>query len=196
MRILLILLLVLSSAGAWAAAPADVVNSFHDALIDSMKRGPSLGCDGRSKLLKPVIESSFDLPYISQLVMRRHWDEISDEQKARFQAVFKAMVVATYASQFKSWDQESFTVVETRDAPGGNKLVRAKFDTGDPQPVSFDYYLRPSGDSWKIVNVVADGVSDLALRSTQYDQQFREHGFDGLLNGIEDQKNKTLAICS
>ena len=47
-----------------------------------------------------------------------------------------------------------------------------------------------------MINVIADGVSDLALRSSQYDQIYKERGFDGLLAWIRGQDKKTLADCS
>ncbi|MBX9929919.1 MAG: ABC transporter substrate-binding protein, partial [Gemmatimonadaceae bacterium] len=35
-------------------------------------------------------------------------------------------------------------------------------------PVTLDYVLHDTAGEWRIINVIAEGVSDLALRSTQY----------------------------
>ena len=41
--------------------------------------------------------------------------------------------------------------------------------------------------NWTIINVVADGVSDLALRRAEYSRVIKSKGFDGLLAHIDDQ---------
>jgi len=34
----------------------------------------------------------------------------------------------------------------------------------DDKPVKFDYMLKEKGNSWRIINIIANGVSDLALK--------------------------------
>lgn len=74
--------------------------------------------------------------------------------------------------------------------------MHAKLKPGSGDTVSFDYVLRPNGGKWRIINIVADGVSDLALRSTQYAKLYEEKGFDGLLAWIQEQTRKARADCS
>ena len=61
--------------------------------------------------------------------------------------------------------------------------------------MAFDYVLHEVDGNWRVINVIADGVSDLALRSSQYEQIFKERGFDGLLAWIREQEKKTAADC-
>lgn len=183
-----------------AAPAADVITSLHAVLLDNMKRGETLGCSGRVKTVAAAIDADFDLAFISQRVLRKHWDEISADQRAQFMEAFRKLVLSTYASQFKKFGGEAFTTLDSQVVPSGESLVHARLTLGNGSNISFDYVLHSvagaNGNSWRVINVIADGVSDLATRSTQYDQIYKDRGFDGLLAWIRDQDKKTLADCS
>lgn len=201
LRLLRITLLSLFSGllfmpAAFAAAPAEVVNGLHDTLLNSMKHGKEYGCEGRVKHLQPVVDASFDVPLIAQTVMRKHWSELSEAQRSQLIAAFRDTTVLTYASQFSSFGGEAFSTQETQPMPNGDQLVHARLQPNGGDSVAFDYILRQSKDgSYRIINVVADGVSDLALRSTQYTRLFEQKGFDGLIGWLADQNKKMRANC-
>ena len=187
--------LVFCTPAAFAAGtPADVVDGIHAALLNNMKHGKEYGCDGRIKHLQPVVDASFDVPLITQTVMRRHWSELSEVQRNQLIAAFRETTVVTYASQFNSFGGEVFNTQDTQALPNGDQLVHARLQTGSDS-IAFDYILRGKDGNPRIINVIADGVSDLALRSTQYTRLFEQKGFDGLLAWLQDQSKKMRANC-
>ena len=179
-----------------AGAPADVVNNIHAALLNNMKHGKEYGCDGRIKHLQPVLDASFDVPLIAQTVMRRHWAELSEAQRNQLIAEFREVTAVTYASNFNSFGGEAFTTQDTQSLPNGDQLVHARLQPGRGDSVAFDYILHGDKDgNFRIINVIADGVSDLALRSTQYNSLFEQKGFNGLMSWLQDQSKKMRANC-
>ena len=63
-----------ASARAADADPAAAqIQTFCDALIDTMKHGKELGVQGRYNKLKPTIEQVFDLPLMTSLVVGSSW---------------------------------------------------------------------------------------------------------------------------
>lgn len=173
--------------GARAEAPADTVSRFHEVLIGNMKQGAALGCSGRSANIATAVDSSFDLPYLASRVMRRQWKTLEDAQRKQFTASFRQLVLATYSSQFSRFGGEQFETLATRELTDGTRQVNARLKPGSGNPVNFDYVLREVDGKWRIVNVVADGVSDLAIRASQYDKAYKSVGFDGLIQQIESQ---------
>lgn len=201
LRLLRIILLSLFSGqlftpAAFAAAPGDVVTGLHDALVNNMKHAKEYGCEGRVKHLQPVVDGSFDVPLITQTVMRKHWSELGETQRGQLIAAFRDTTVLTYASQFNSFAGEAFSTQDTQAMPNGDQLVHARLQPNGGDSVAFDYILRQAknGD-YRIINVIADGVSDLALRSTQYTRLFEQKGFDGLMGWLSDQNKKMRANC-
>ena len=189
--------LVFCTPAAFAAGtPADVVDGIHAALLSNMKHGKEYGCDGRIKHLQPVVDASFDVSLIAQTVMRRHWGELSEAQRNQLIAEFREVTVVTYASNFSSYGGETFTTQDTQSLPNGDQLVHARLQPGSGDSVAFDYILHGGKDGgFRIINVIADGVSDLALRSTQYNSLFEQKGFSGLMSWLQDQSRKMRANC-
>ncbi len=180
---------------AAASGDADaVVTGFHAALTDAMAHGAELACKGRVAKLEPVIGSAFDLPFIANHILRKRWDKMTPEQRSAFTATLKELTVETYASNF-SHPGVKFQMVETKALSPTRKQVRMRLIPAHDEPVSLDYFLQKSGDDWKIINVIANGVSDLALRSSQYDKVFEDSGFDGLMSKLHKQIEADLAAC-
>jgi phospholipid transport system substrate-binding protein len=190
---LLLIALAMPLARA-AAAPADTVTGFHNVLLDNMRQGKSLSCAERVQRLNPAVENTFDLPFLSQHVLRRQWSSLSAAQQGEFTATLKDMIVTTYASQFARYNGEQFTTLATQES-GGHRVVHARLDLASGEPVSFDYVLRETAGGWRTINVIAGGVSDLALRSTQYDRLFKDKGFAGLIDTIRQQDAKIRSGC-
>jgi phospholipid transport system substrate-binding protein len=44
-----------------------------------------------------------------------------------------------------------------------------------------DYLLKKTGDDWSIINIITNGVSDLALKRSEYVAVIQKSGFDVLL---------------
>lgn len=179
--------LLLSSGLAGAVDDVDakaVVEKLHEALLSAMHGGAQLGFKGRQELLTPVIDSSFDFDSICRIVTGRYWKAASDEQKARLTSVFKNLSVATYASNFSSYSGEKFQT-EGSEADHEALIIRTTLRPSDGEPVPLNYLLRQANGQWRIMNVVAQGVSDLSLKRADYTAVIKTEGFDSLINRLE-----------
>lgn len=177
-------------------APADTVSAFHTTLTDAMARSTKLGCEGRLKLVQPAVETAFDLPFIAERALRRHWKTLDDNHRLAFTSALRASVVTTYATEFSTPDAVSFVTGSTETLPNGDALVHTILKPRDRSALSLDYVLKRRNDRWQVVNVLADGVSDLALRATQYDGLMKGEGFTALMGKLDAQTQKLKARCS
>ncbi len=191
-----------ASATAPAAAaptqfsqPADVVSAFHDTLTDAMNRSAKLGCEGRASLVQPAVDRTFDLPFLTERVLRRSWKTLDAAQRTAFSAALRGSVIATYATEFAEPGAVHFSTGDTEPLASGDALVHAMLAPRQGSAIALDYVLKPRGGSWQVVNVVAEGVSDLALRATQYEGLMKTEGFDALIARLEAQTRKLKARC-
>ena len=174
--------------GPAASAPAvDVVDNLHSALLAVMNDGQKIGFKGRFDQLTPVIAASFDFPFIAKTAMGRHWDTLDPSQKSRFVETFRRLSIATYAANFDSYSGERFKVVSKKELDHGQFQVRCQLIKPDGGEVSLDYILRPVDRQWRIINVIANGVSDLALKRADYTQFLKTNGFDALLGKLNEK---------
>lgn len=169
----------------------DTVNTFHDGLLHVMQRAEQLGFAGRRAHLEPVIRSSFDVPRITQLVLgRRQWAGLTEEQRATMQKTFGELILATYAARFDSYSGEQFEVISERELKGDRTLIRSKLRPSNGAEHRLDYVLHRAEGQWRIINILADGVSDLALKRAEYGAIIQDEGFDSLITKLEEQISK------
>ncbi len=182
-----VLLLISSLVSALDdGAARAVVEKLHESLVMAMHGGAQLGLKGREEMLAPVIESSFDFESICRIVTGRYWKSASDDQKTRFTSAFKKLSVATYASNFSSFSGEKFQT-EGSEADHEALIVRTTLRPTEGEPVTLNYLLRQSNEHWRIMNVVAQGVSDLSLKRADYTAVIKTEGFDSLINRLENK---------
>ena len=168
-----------------ATNPAKTVNSLHDTLIKGMQGGDKLGFQGRFKLLAPIIERSHDLDFIAKTILGKHWTKLNREQQQIFTSHFHKLSISTYAGWFKEYDGEHFKFIDQKAMPRKYVLVRSQLIQSNGDTVSFDYLLRQDKENWRIINILADGVSDLALKRVEYRSILEQKGFNIFINMLK-----------
>jgi len=170
------------------AQPAtDVVENLHQTLLLVMKEGNQIGYQGRYDRLAPVITASFDMPFVAQIVLGRFWETFDGQQKSKFVETFGRLSIATYAANFDSYSGERFKVISEKEVSGGRILVHTQIIKSDGGQVQLDYLLHRVDSQWRIINVVADGVSDLALKRADYTSFLKTNGIDSLLIKLNEK---------
>ncbi len=192
--LVLVLLEVLSgrplTADVIPLSAVEVVESFQLHLLDAMKRGNEFMFEDRFKFLDQVVRKTHATAKISEIVLgRKHWKNLSDEQKKEFVKVFTRLNIATYAHYFKSYSGENFKYISNQKTRRGNMLIRTIFVESNGNEVQFDYLMIQTGGQWLIINIKADGVSDLAVKRAEYTNVLKREGFEALLDKL---KHKTL----
>lgn len=135
----------------------------------------------RYGVFAPLIESTHDLDYMARITLSRFWGSFSAEQRHKFETAFRKLSVMGYAARFRDTEGSTFAVDQVRVVPGGRVEVATHLMVPSEAPVSLNYVLHRGKDGWQIINILAEGVSDLALQRSQYQQVMQSKGFDGLL---------------
>lgn len=184
---LLVLTLSLPAAASDTDSAVKVVEKLHAALLDVMKQAKTLGYRGRYQRLAPVVTASYDLPFISKVVVGRYWSTLSQEQQKQFVNTFTKLSIATYANQFAGYSGERFKTISAEESPRGHLIIKTILIKANGEEVELNYMLHQKEHQWRIINVIAQGVSDLSLKRAQYTTYLKENGFDGLLQKINEK---------
>lgn len=183
-NLLFALLATLASQMACAEAvapPRQPVERLNAALIEVMKDARRLGYQGRYNKLAPVVKDVFQFETIAQTALGRHWQQLTPNQRQAFVAKLTELSIATYAAQFNAYDGQTFRYESSEDTKPERALVRYTMVVPKGEPIKFEYIVNRGGAKWQIVNVVVDGISDLALKRAQYTSIVDREGFDSLL---------------
>lgn len=144
----------------------------------------------RFERLRPVVAATHDLPYIAELTIRREWASLDPEQKQRFVAAFERLSVMTYASRFGALKPDMFKVTDTREVGDDRAQVEATLTTPKGEAIPFEYLLHETDEGWKIINILADNVSDLALKRAEYREVLGKGSIDDLIRHIDQQADE------
>lgn len=170
-----------------AATARQVVEEFQAELIDVMKNGKQLGYAGRYEKLKNPVSNSHDLTKIGRIVVGKEWEKLSEDQQQKLMDVFSRLSIASYAHNFKEYSGESFVFDSEEETARGGVVVHSHLVIPGEKDVKFDYMLKEKGPSWRIINIIANGVSDLALKRSEYTAILQREGFDALIAKINEK---------
>jgi phospholipid transport system substrate-binding protein len=171
-------------------SPVATIASLQQGLVEAA-RDKSATVEERYAKLEPLIVATHDLPYIAEFALRRQWSSLAAEDRQRFVTAFQRLSVMTYAARFGEVAADAFRPI-VAGAPDANARVQVTtaIEREGQTDVSLEYLLQQDGEKWRIVNVVADGVSDLALKRAEYQRVFSSAGLDGLIAELEEQTQR------
>ncbi len=179
----------IGSPNTESASPESVVHKLQNGLLHIMREGQKLGYDGRYQYLEPIIDQSHDVDMIIKTILgATYWSQLDQTQQNLLVATFRQLTIATYASQFTAYDGEIFKFIEQRELPREQALVRSQLITpSDNGTVNFDYVLYQQDGHWRIINILFDGVSDLAIKRGEYRAVMQKDGFQALIKKLKEK---------
>lgn len=188
-----------STAAVEAAPAADeaaaraLVSSFNDVLLNTMKNAKSLGIQGRYEKLAPQIKQRFDFRVMIAIASGTAWAKASEPQREKLTDAFGKFSIATYADQFDSFDGQSFTIASVKPGPRGTMIVDTRLNERNESPVQLAYVLRKNDGGWQIIDVLAEnGISQLAVRRSEYRSVLDQKGVPGLIAELDGKTSKLL----
>lgn len=174
------------ATGADATA-REVVDKLDNVLIEVMKGAKAYGYQGRVDVLTPVVLETHDFESIAKLAVGRYWKDLTDEEKSQLQQKLADYSIATYAAQFDSYAGEAFKYESEDTAKSGRILVRYTLTSSSEAPHKFEYMMNQANGQWRIINIIVDGISDLALKRAQYESIIEHEGFPKLLDKLSEK---------
>jgi phospholipid transport system substrate-binding protein len=169
------------------------IRMFYDVLVTVMKEAEKLGVRGRYDRLTPAIRSTFDLSAMTRIAVGPDWNSIPAEQQDALIEAFTRMTIATYASRFDGFSGERFEVDPASETRSTGRLVKSRLIQSSGAPVTLNYLMRGSDDSWKAVDVYLSGtISELATRRSEFGAIFKSGGAAALIESLRQQGDKLM----
>jgi phospholipid transport system substrate-binding protein len=168
---------------------ATQIDGLDDALLASMKAGPTLTTAERYRQLTPVVERTFDLPVMTAFAVGSAWANFSSEEQQALIAAFTRLTIASYAHNFTSFDGQRFEIQPDVAIRGVDKIVQTRLISPHGAPVNLTYRMRESAGSWKIIDVYFGAISQLTTRRADFAAPIASGGASGLvahLNSLSD----------
>ena len=176
-----------ASAQGTNGDPKAAIEQLNAQLLAVLKQAEQLGYQGRYDQLQGVLAGSFDLSFMGEKVVGRHWKEFSPADQQRWLDAFKRYTTANYAGRFTKFTGQKFETLDVvEDGAGGTKTVKVRIVDPGKESVDLTYRLHDVGGQWKVIDVFYRGtVSEMALRRSEYSAILQRDDLDALIVALE-----------
>ena len=141
-------------------------------------------------LAEEKILPNFNFDKVSRLVLGKNWTKATPDQKTAFQGEFKTLLIRTYATALSKYKNQSIEYAPLKMAESATTAqVKTNIVQQGGQPIAVNYTLEKQADSWKVYDIVIEGVSLVTNYRSQFAQEIRQNGLDSLIKKLAD-KNK------
>ena len=181
------------SAGLSAAEAAPSARDVLDGQIQSALttlRDTKLTPQQKQQKISEIAEKHTDFETLSRLTMGRYWRDLSADQRAAFIEAFKTHLSNTYGSLLNGYSGQDVKVTSDHPEPNGDWTVQLRvIDTINGHRLELakvDCRLRRRTE-WKVIDVIPEGVSLVALFRAQFQEVMANGGFDRLLGILREK---------
>jgi phospholipid transport system substrate-binding protein len=189
-------LLALAFAAVVAAAPGPaqsatetpeqfVERTSNDVL--AVLRDGSLGHEAKISKLQAMLDERSDFETISKLVLAVHYRKFSDAQRKDFVDLLHRYLTTTYGHQIDNYANETVSVTGGREEARGDYTVQTKIRRTTGQDLSVEYRLRKVGDTWRLIDVIGEGISLVSNLRSQFGEILNDGGPEKLLKVLREK---------
>ena len=188
-----------AQAVAELMAPDVLVKTVTLEVVDIIQKDKEIQQGDRKKviaLIETKVLPHFNFQVMTSSAVGRNWDKASPEQKARLMEEFKTLLVRTYSSAIAAYGSQRLDFRPLRAKPTDTDVtVNVRVMQNGNQPVTIDYDMEKRPTGWKVWDVRVGGISLVANYRTEFDNQVRERGIDGLIKALQakNSSNETPA---
>lgn len=182
-------LLMVAVTQVWANSAAEtLVKNTTDKVLQALKTDSSQV----DVLVEKIVLPHFDFHRMSKLVLGKNWKSTTSDQQDRFANEFKGLLIRTYAAALvetaKHVNKIDYNSIN-QDAK--KATVEAKvYQVGKATPLEVEYAMYFYQGKWQVYNVNVGGVSLVTNYRTEFANDIRTIGIEGLITKIKNQNRK------
>jgi phospholipid transport system substrate-binding protein len=140
------------------------------------------------------------VPHIDWIAMSRWvigksaWDQASEAQRTRFSNEFKDLLIRTYASTLRAYNNQTIEYLPIRGGVEGKTRIQVAslIRESGREPIRVTYRLTNEGDKWQVYDISIEGVSLLKGFQSQFAQEIQQKGIDSLSERLHQHNEKPL----
>lgn len=114
--------------------------------------------------------------------------ELSDEQAARYNAVFPFYITQDYATQFDEIVSKPIVVVDAGATGRSTVIVRTELERKESEPLVVDWrVVRMADGVRKVLDIIVNGTSTMTVKREEFVAFMKANGIDALIDRLEQE---------
>ncbi len=143
-------------------------------------------------LVSDEVLPHFNFKKMTQSAMGKYWGRATDSQKTVIEEQFRQMLVRTYGVALLNYSGQEVEYLPVKPSSDKTRVTvetRVSEQKSGPQ-IPVDYRLVQEGDSWKVYDVVIDGMSLVSNYRSSFSGEIRRSGIKGLIDKLQNHNGE------
>jgi phospholipid transport system substrate-binding protein len=190
--ILILVVLVMVPLHGYAATPKETVETGVNNLLKTLG-DPAFKAKTKDKQIAEIgvkIEKVFDFKELSRRTLGREWKKMKPEQQKEFVQLFKELLQGVYADRLLAYSDQKIIFAKETMLKKGRAEVQSYLQTSDGKKIPLFYRLTDKSGSWKVYDVIIEGVSMVKNYRTQFREIISKDSPEKLLEILRDKVAK------
>jgi phospholipid transport system substrate-binding protein len=134
--------------------------------------------------LRAVVDNYFDFNALAKKALGPQWQQLSPAKRQEFTQEFSQLLFNTYIGKIQGYDGGNISYALVQRGPTYAQVRSWVAGDQNMAPVHVDYYLHLKNGSWKVDDVVIEGVGLVTSYRAQFNSILARSSFDELLRQL------------
>jgi len=191
--ILILAVMLIIPLQGFAATPKETVETGVSNLIKTLG-DPSFKAKPKNErlaIMKTQIGAVFDFKELSRRTLGRTWKKMSPEQQTEFVDLFTQVLQGVYADLLMSYTDQKVIFGGEKMQKKGRAEVESYLVTSDGRKIPIFYRLTDKTGSWRVYDVIIEGVSMVKNYRTQFREILSKDSPEKLLEILRKKVGKS-----
>ena len=190
--ILILAFLLLIPLQGYAATPKETVETGVNKVLKTLG-DPAFKAKSKEQQIAVIgeeIDNVFDFKELSKRTLGKSWRKMSAEQQTEFVDLFKKLLQGIYADRLLAYSDQKVIFDKEVMLKKGRAEVQSYLQTSDGNKIPLFYRLSDKSGSWKVYDIIIEGVSMVKNYRTQFRQIISKDSPDKLLEILRKKVNQ------
>jgi len=190
--ILIFAFLIVIPLQSYAATPKETVETGVNKVLKTLS-DPAFKAKSKDQQIATIsteIESVFDFEELSKRTLGREWKNFNAEQQTEFVKLFKELLQGVYADRLLAYSDQKVIYDKELMLKEGRAEVQSYLQTSDGNKIPLFYRMTNTSGSWKVYDIVIEGVSMVKNYRTQFKEILSNGSPDKLLEILREKSKK------
>jgi phospholipid transport system substrate-binding protein len=190
--VLIFTVLLVIPLQSYAATPKETVETGVNKLLATLS-DPAFKAKAKDEQIAQIgkeIETVFDFKELSRRALGREWKKMKPEQQKEFVQLFKQLLQGVYADRLLAYSDQKIIFAKETMLKKGRAEVQSFLQTSDGKKIPLFYRLTDKSGSWKVYDVIIEGVSMVKNYRTQFRKILAKDSHEKLLDILRNKVGK------
>jgi phospholipid transport system substrate-binding protein len=116
---------------------------------------------------RALLAWAFDVPAMGKEALGRAWGKATEEERKEFLEAFEEDIISAYLRRMRA-KGTTLIFIGHRPPIDGNELAASRRSIPGKEDQIWIWWMRPDGQSWRIVDLLMDGHSAVSMEVQEY----------------------------